>query len=234
MSIVIPALLTPSRDDLEEKLTRLVGLVEAVQIDVIDGRFVGPPTWPYTVEGGVRELSLPRPAPFHYEVDLMVENPEEVAGAWIEAGVERILVHIESARALPRFVRELRDKYGHDKGFAPGLLSFGLAINIDTDSAALEPYLEATDYVQFMGIRTIGKQGLPFDPRVIRKIEAFKKAHPDVTIQVDGAVNLESAPQLLAAGVDRLAIGSALWKAPDLAAEIAKFEALAAEYGRYA
>lgn len=64
-------------------------------------------------------------------------------------------------------------------------------------------------------------------------IEVFRRAHPDIVIQAAGAITLENASQLLTIGVNRLAIGSALWKAPNLAKAIAQFEQLAEEYGRY-
>lgn len=237
MGVIIPAVLVPSRRDLEETLARLAGLVDAVQVDIVDGRFVGPPTWPYSEkeELGILEgtSQFPHLGEFKFEVDLMVENPEEQIGAWVDAGVERILVHIESVRSMERVIETMK-RYGHEKGFAPDLLSLGIAINIDTDIAAIEPYLADTDYVQFMGIKTIGKQGQPFDERVLRKIEAFRKKHPGMPVQVDGAVSEKTAPALLSVGVDRLCIGSALLKAPDIGAALHRFQELAEEYGRYA
>lgn len=239
MNIVVPTILTASREDLENKLQRLEGLVESVQIDVVDGRFAGPATWPYASskdleglsdqEGWLRELG-----DFKYEIDLMVENPEETAGLWIAAGATRIVVHIESTKYLPRLIGELKSKYGYEKGFAPDLLSFGLALNIDTDTSAIEPYLETADYVQFMGIATIGKQGQPFDTRVVDKIASFRRAHPGVLVQIDGGASLKTAPALLGAGVDRLIVGSDLWEETDLAAELTRFQQLSEEHGRYA
>lgn len=236
MGVIIPAVLVPSRKALDDTLSRLSGLVDVVQVDIVDGRFAGPPTWPYSEAEELGILrganQFPHLGEFKFEVDLMVENPEDQVGPWIDAGVERILVHIESVRNMDRVIATMQG-YGHEKGFAPDLLSLGIALNTDTDTAAIEPYLGAADYVQFMGIKTIGKQGQPFDERVLRKIEAFRKAHPGMPVQVDGAVSLETAPALLSAGVDRLCIGSALLKAPDMEAALHRFTELAEEYGRY-
>lgn len=239
MAIVVPTILTPSRADLEGKLRRVAGLVDAVQIDVVDGRFAGPPTWPYAHKDDLTGLSLEggwlrQFGDFKYEIDLMVENPEESAGFWIAAGATRIVVHIESTRYLPRLIGELKSKYGYEKGFAPDLLSFGLAMNITTDTSIIEPFLDTADYVQFMGIATVGKQGQPFDARVLQKIRTFRHAHPDVLIQVDGGASLKTAPDLLSAGVDRLVVGSDLWEEEDIAAELARFQELSEGHGRYA
>ena len=238
MNIVVPTILTNSQDDLEGKLARVSGLVNAVQIDVVDGRFATPATWPYADH----ERALARAGEhgwlksfgsFRYEIDLMVEAPEESAGFWIDAGATALVVHIESTRYLPRLINELKSKYGYEKGFAPDLLSFGLALNIGTDTSAIEPFLESVDYVQFMGIKTIGRQGQPFDPSVLRKITTFRKKYPDLLIQVDGGASLRTAADLLDAGVDRLVVGSDLWEETDIEAELGRFAQIAEEHGRY-
>lgn len=236
MGIIVPSILTASKADLEQKLTQLRGLVDTVQIDVVDGRFASPATWPYSegseelaaTEGGLHALG-----DFRYEVDLMTLAPEVVAGAWIAAGASRVVVHMESVKDLPVLIETLERNYGYDKDFSTDLLSIGLALNIDTDTAVLEPYLSKVAYVQFMGISHIGRQGEPFDERVLEKIRAFHKAHPDIVLQVDGGATYESAPALLSAGVDRLVVGHGLWEAENLAAELARLEELGLHYGTY-
>ena len=241
MDVIVPAILPKSRDDLERKLSLLQGHVQSVQIDIVDGRFVSPPSWPYcegtpyfsTPEEGHEPDMLPFLGRMHYEMDLMVDDPQEVTGTWIAAGAERIIIHAESTKYLPKAIQDLETRYGHAKDFAPDLLSLGLAINIGTEISLIEPYLDQADFVQFMGIAIIGKQGEPFDPRVIRKIAAFKKKYPEMTIQVDGGVSLATAPALLTAGVDRLIVGSGLWKAQNIPEELDKFQQLVQEYGIY-
>ena len=142
MDTLIPSVLTASREDLEEKLLRLKGLVSTVQIDVVDGMFAKPPTWPYVREEGneylIEEINRLRSfGDFHFEIDLMVEHPEEIVGLWIAAGATRIVVHIASVRDFPRLLDELKRDDGYEKGFAPDLLSLGLALTIDTLSRVL-------------------------------------------------------------------------------------------------
>lgn len=234
MGAIIPAILPSSRADLESKLARLDGLAGSVQVDIVDGRYASPASWPYAGQGEEsNEEFLPYLGRFQFEFDLMVENPGLVAGAWIDHGVNRLTLHADHTRDLAAVLEKLKITYGHDKGFAPDLLSLGLAIGVETELALIEPYLDRIDYVQFMGIRTVGRQGEPFDNRIVRKIVAFRKAHPDTPVQVDGGVNLVTAPVLLDAGVSRLVIGSGLWKATSLEEEFAKYAALAEEYGIY-
>jgi ribulose-phosphate 3-epimerase len=235
MGIIVPAILPTSRHDLDEKLARLVGIATEVQVDIVDGVFASPASWPYAsgVDEHMEGLTFSHLDDFRIEVDLMVKDPERVAGTWIAAGATRILPHLESMGHPARLITNFNTSYGHEKGYAPDLLSLGLAINVETDIQALVPYLEDIDYVQFMGITSIGKQGQPFAREVLDKIRQFRKAYPGTPIQVDGAVNFESAPLLLTAGVSRLVVGSALWNAPNLAEAYQRLTELTEEHGIY-
>ena len=239
MGIIVPAIIPTSKEDLTEKLAQLSGLAEEVQVDIVDGVYAKPASWPYTEDAAkpARMLAegemLPHAGEFKLEIDLMSADPESSAGTWIGLGATRLTLHAESTRFLPRFIERARSLYGHDAGFASDLLSLGLAIGTQTDLALIEPYLSKIDYVQFMGVRTIGHQGEPFAPGVLSRIQAFRKKYPTVPVQVDGGVTLENAPKLLQAGVSRLVVGSALWKAPDLKERYRAFEQLTEQYGIY-
>ncbi len=239
MSIIVPAILPASRKDLVDKMERLSGLVDEVQVDIVDGKFASPPTWPY--DTGPSELArmlaegdiIPHAGECRIEVDLMVENPETTAGAWIELGASRVTVHAASSQHLPRLLDSFKTLYGHDKEFSTGLLSIGIAIPPSVDPETLAPYLDQIDYVQFMGIRNVGRQGEPFDTGVLRAIELFRKRHPNTPVQVDGGVSLVTAPKLLELGVSRLVIGSALWRAPDFNKALAELKEMTEEKGIY-
>lgn len=238
-AVIIPAILPASRQDLENKLLALQGVAKNVQVDIVDGEFVSPASWPYLgndAAAAEREDvagTMEYIGGLHLEMDLMVAQPETELNRWINAGANRVVVHAESTHRLPKLIDDFKTTYGHDKDFAPGLLSLGLGINISTEIALIEPFLNRCDYVQFMGIAHIGKQGEPFDRSVLAKIGAFRKKYPSMPIQVDGGVSLETAPGLLSAGVSRLIVGSALWKAPNLAVAYKQFLDLTTRYGTY-
>ena len=191
MSIIVPAILPASREDLVEKLDALSGLVDEVQVDIVDGVFASPLTWPY--DKGPGELTrlvqggeiLPHSGECRIEVDLMVANPELTAGAWIELGASRVTIHAGSVGHFPKLLEEFKTIYGHDKGFATSLLAIGIAVPPAVDPEILAPYLEQIDYVQFMGIKKIGRQGEPFDPAILKAIQRFRLRHPTVPVQVD-------------------------------------------------
>ncbi len=239
MGVIVPAIVPTSRKDLEDKLARLSGLCSDVQIDIVDGRFAGPASWPYSTDPSEPSKMLaagemfPHCDEFRIEIDLMSSDPESASGSYIGLCATRLTVHAESTRFLGRFIQDTKEVYGHDKDFVPELLSLGLAIHTETEISFIEPYLENIAYVQFMGVRQIGHQGEPFDPRTLQRIKAFRRLHPRVPVQVDGGVSSANAAQLLSAGVSRLVVGSALWKAPDLAAELRSLNAIAQTYGLY-
>ena len=245
MGLIVPAVLPTSRTDLEEKLALLTRIhsVSRVQIDIVDGKFVGPSSWPYSakatqgtpypeLEAMVRKGEmLPHLDRFTYEIDLMCTNADVMAEAWLALGATRLTFHAESTTDIGRLLASARRRYGAGDGFASGLISFGVAINLASDLALIEPCIGEVEYVQFMGIARIGKQGQPFDRRVFEKIKVFHAKHPQIVLQVDGGVSLENAHRLLALGISNLVVGSALLKAHDVAEAFALFEALQTPYG---
>ncbi len=238
MSLVVPAVLPSSRADLEEKLVFFMRIPSArrVQIDVVDGRFATPASWPYSAPHELASMikrgeMLPYLDRFEYEIDLMCLDAERVASSWLAVGASRLTFHAESATNLPQLLASVRKKYGTGDDFTSGLLSFGLALNITSDLALIEGCIGAIEYVQFMGIARIGRQGQPFDRRVLEKVRVFHSRHPGIPLQVDGGVSLESAKELIALGVSNLIVGHDISQARDPAAEVGKFEALQTSYG---
>lgn len=244
MSIVAPAILASSREDFDKKLATIARIrsVSRIQIDVVDGKFAAPASWPFNAKAYKGEPTvldtmvqsaemLPCLDRIEYEVDLMCFNPEQSAKAWVELGVSRLTFHAESMTDIAYALHSARTFFGKGDIFCGGLVSFGLALNIDSDLSLIEPHLTGIEYVQFMGIARIGRQGQPFDRRVLDTIHIFHARHPSVAIQVDGGVSLTNAKSLLSHGVSSLVIGSAVCRASDPDAEIKKFEAFESHFG---
>jgi ribulose-phosphate 3-epimerase len=238
MELIVPAVLPTSREELEEKLALLskIDSVSIVQIDVVDGRFASPISWPYTAPKEFLEMvenneMLPHLDRIAYEIDLMCNDAERMAEAWLAMGATRLTFHAESTTNIARLLASARKRYGSGAGFVSDLISFGVAINIASELSLIEPCLHEVKYVQFMGIARIGRQGQPFDHRVIDKLKTFHAKYPNIVLQVDGGVTLENARQLLALDVNNLVVGSALLKAHDPAIMFNKFEELLNPYG---
>ncbi len=232
MAEVIPAIIPRNFDDLKEKMSLVVGTVPLVQVDVLDGKLTSGKSWPYTKDPDpdfVKILKEEEGFPFwedlDFEVDLMVSNPEMILGDWVIAGARRIIVHIESFgdnQKASKAISDFKEKFG-----VPGSpldIEIGLAVGIETGEEMYLSVLENADFVQFMGIAQIGKQGEPFDDRVLEKISSLRKQSGSVIISVDGGVNLESAPLLVSAGANRLVAGSAIFESEDISLAIEDFK----------
>lgn len=237
MGIIVPAVLPKTKLELDEALdlfNRIDG-VTRVQIDVVDGKFAKPACWPYTAPTEFDSLLasgavLPHLDRITYEVDLMAEDGATAAEKWLSYGVTRLTLHVEYLLNLPQQIADLQMRYGHEPGASPHI-SIGIAIGIRTALERLEPIIDQIDYVQFMGIAEIGKQGQPFDPLVLDKIRAFRAKYKSIPVQVDGGVTVLTAPPLLSVVVTDLIAGSAIMKAKDPVAAYAELDALISPFG---
>lgn len=226
MSLIVPAILVTTEQAFNETLALYGSLpaVERIQIDVVDGRFADPPTWPYTAPKEFRDRivhgeMLPYLDRIEYEIDLMCFDIEEAAAQWLAYGASRLTIHIESTLSLPQLLASVRRRFGH-------IVSLGLAISVTSDIALLGDDLSDVSYVQFMGIARIGRQGQPFDTRVLEQIHTFRRRNPDLPFQVDGGVSFDSAKKLVSLGTTNLVMGSGILRADDPAAALATFNAL--------
>ncbi len=211
--IVVPAVLPTSLTDLNEKLALFASLssISRVQIDVVDGKFATPATWPYTAPAEMQKMienekTLPYLERIEYEIDLMCLDVEKAVHDWLILGASRLTLHVETSTDISTLLHLIHKKYG----VGDGLISVGLALSNTTDLSLIEPHLSQVQYVQCMGIATIGRQGQAFDTRVLEKLSTLHKHHPDIALQVDGGVSLTNAHLLIERGVTNLIVGSSL------------------------
>jgi ribulose-phosphate 3-epimerase len=233
MSIVVPAVLPNSEKDLGEKLAffSVLSSVSRVQIDVVDGEFASPASWPYIAPGDIlakveRGEMLPFLDKFEYEIDLMCFDVERAIRAWLQLGATRLTLHAETTTDLAHLLAVLARKYGA----GDGLLSVGLSLSNTSDLSLIEPYLPQVQYVQCMGIATIGKQGQAFDRRVLEKVKKLRENYPDMPVQIDGGVSLANAHMFTALGVSHLIMGSSILRSSDPQAVVDAVESLTSSF----
>jgi ribulose-phosphate 3-epimerase len=218
---IIPAILPHDFAELQEKIELIRDFVKTVQIDVCDGQFTPQATWPYRKDDDSfekiikEEEGLPGWEKLNFEIDLMANRPEELVEDWVSAGATRIIIHVESRGDVEGAVAALQDR-----------VEVSLALNIDTPISVIEPFNDKIQSVQLMGIDTIGFQHLPFDPKVIAKIQEVRAKYPELTISVDGGVSLENGSGLIEAGATRLVVGSAIFEADNYVDAVTEFKKL--------
>jgi len=220
-----------NEDDFREKIATVFRYVDTIQIDVMDGKFVNSTSWPYNDFGNIfwdklktQDEGLPEWEKVNFEVDLMVENQIEEATNWINAGVSRIIGHVE-AFTSDEIVEEFIELGKNSMVEVYLALAPSTDVNrikkwlksetVGADSDIDENFTNKIDGVQFMGIENVGYQGEPFAEEILKKISELRIEFPNLIISVDGGVNEETAPELIEAGATNLASGSYIFNASD-------------------
>ncbi len=231
MAEIVPAILEKNFSEIKNKLTFLRGRAKCVQIDFCDGLYVPSQTWPFS-SGGFNdydfqkimdeEEGMPYWEDFDFEFDLMVEKATENFDLYMKLGPKRIIFHLGSQKNIKEFEHFLEglDLYIRDN------VEIGLAFKPSDDLSVVSNLSYKVDFLQAMGSDKIGIQGEVFSDKALENIKFLKKELPGVTISVDIGVNLENAKALLEIGVDRLSVGSSIWKSPDPIGALQDFQSL--------
>ncbi len=217
-SPIIPAIIPDSADAVAHFIQSLPGVPE-IHVDAVDGVFVPFSSWPH-LPAGMPDEVLTICEAVTLAVDLMVAEPLPAARAWLRAGADMLVFHIETItpKALQLFAEETA-------------VTIGVAANNDTPNEALLPYLKTADYVQVMGIAAIGAQGQPFDERALLRIKWLREQDTAMVISIDGSVNADTLPMLLTHNLDRYIVGSAISRATDPKVAYKAFSAQALQQG---
>ena len=197
------------------RLAEAVELIEAggadlLHVDVMDGHFV-----PNLTIGPPVVKALKKVATKPLDVHLMIDNPEVTVGWYLEAGADIVVVHQEAAPHLHRIVQVIREA-----GAQPGV-----SINPATPVETLTDILPYLDYVLLMSVNPgFGGQSFIEDSvgRVARLAALAKRVGAEVTIEVDGGINAQTAPRVVAAGARALVAGNAVFGAADPVAAMAE------------
>jgi ribulose-phosphate 3-epimerase len=182
-----------------------------IHVDVMDGRFV-----PNITIGPPIVAAIRRATQKPLDVHLMIVEPERYVEEFAKAGADHILVHAETSATT-----HLHRTLGHIRSLGK---KAGAVLNPATPPEMLDYVLELCDVILVMSVNP-GFGGQKFIPEVIPKIRALRAAALarglTPRIEVDGGINHETAPLVIAAGADALVAGNAVYTAPDYAAAIA-------------
>lgn len=173
--------------------------LRAIQIDVMDGRFVPNITFGPGVVQALRPLT-----PLFLDVHLMIVEPEKFLAVFAQAGANRLIVHQETCPHLHRTLQAIR---------ALGVEA-GVALNPGTPLSAVEEVLDMTDLIQIMTVNP-GFGGQAFITSQLDKIRRLKqlidRAGLNIAIAVDGGIDSTTAPLVVRAGATVLVAGSSIY-----------------------
>jgi ribulose-phosphate 3-epimerase len=203
---IAPSILAADFAHLADEIARVEAAgADLLHVDVMDGHFVpnltiGPPV--ISAIAAVTRLPL--------DVHLMVEQPDALLPAFIEAGSTYLSVHVEACRHLHRTIQTIKEAGVHPS----------VVLNPATPVHMLDEILPELDMVLLMSVNP-GFGGQQFLPATLGKIRTLKQAissrHLQVKIEVDGGVKPDNARQIRAAGADILVAGTAIFGRPDYA-----------------
>jgi ribulose-phosphate 3-epimerase len=178
-----------------------------IHVDVMDGHFVPPITIGPLVAGAIADQV--HSAGGILDVHLMIEDPERQISEFAAAGADIITFHIEATPHAHRLVGAI-----HDAGSLAGL-----ALNPGTAVENIGELATGADMLLCMTVNPGwgGQRFIESSPEKIRRIGALAGAAEGgrPPIEVDGGIDVNTAPRAVESGASILVAGSAIFAAPE-------------------
>ncbi len=175
---------------------------DRLHLDVMDGVFVPNISFGIPVVKALRRATrLP------LEAHLMIVQPELYVEPFAEAGADTILVHQETSPHLDRTIQLIKS-LGKKAG---------AVLNPSTPVELLGDLLELFDIILIMTVNPGfgGQSFIPYTLTKIRKLrEMLDARNPACDLEVDGGIEPETTPKVVAAGANVLVAGTAVFKHP--------------------
>jgi ribulose-phosphate 3-epimerase len=185
-----------------------------IHVDIMDGVFVPNISFGFPVTEAINKHAT-KPLDVH----LMIINPEKYIDACKKAGAHVISVHYEACNHLHRNIQQIKDAG----------CKAGIAVNPHTSVELLENVIQDVDLVCLMSVNP-GFGGQKFIEKTYDKITMLKSmidaSESKALIEIDGGVNIDNAPKLIACGADVLVAGNFVFSAKDPIATIASLKSI--------
>ena len=177
-----------------------------IHVDVMDAHFVPNLAYtPETVRGIRAAVSVP------IDVHLMMDRPETLLDAFLQAGADNITIHAEIGSDIPGLLRHIRESGA----------TAGIALRPGTPVETILSYIDQTDLVLAMTVEP-GFGGQELDERVIGKIRAIRDTGYKGEIEADGGIREDNLKLLTDNGLTVAVMGTALFRSDDMKAAVAR------------
>ena len=194
--IVAPSLLSANFGNLAADV-EMVNKSDAewLHLDIMDGVFVPNISFGIPVVKAVRKLTDK-----FLDTHLMIVEPDKYIDRFADCGVDMLNLHYEACTHLHRAIQHIHSRD----------MKAGVTLNPSSPVSLLEDIVCDVDMVLLMAVNP-GFGGQPFIENTYNKIAQLKemllRKNSNALIEVDGGVNADNAPKLLAAGADVLVAG---------------------------
>lgn len=192
--------------------------VDWIHFDVMDGNFVPNLTFGAKIIKPLRKLSG-----LTFDTHLMIRKPDKYLQDFINAGSDIITIHYEASKNIKKIIKTMLEKG----------IKIGISIKPQTPVDVLKNYLPLIDLVLIMSVEP-GFGGQKFMESVLQKVKYLKNIKKlkkyKYLIEIDGGINLNTAPAAIKAGVDVLVVGNAIFSSKNPVKTIDNFINLLKEY----
>ncbi len=202
--MIAPSLLAADFTRLGEEIQMVNrSAADWIHCDVMDGHFVP------NISIGIPVIEqIKKIAEKPLDVHLMISDPDRYLERFKEAGADILTVHYETCPHLNRTVGAIREL---------GMRA-GVAINPHTPVQMLLDIIHDLDLILLMTVNP-GFGGQKFIQGSYKRLVTLRQMvntlSPNVLIEVDGGVNLETGKQLFMAGADVLVAGNYIFTSSD-------------------
>ncbi|MCI8497116.1 MAG: ribulose-phosphate 3-epimerase [Clostridiales bacterium] len=189
------------------------GGAEMLHIDVMDGHFVPNISIGVPVVASLNKLDLD----IIFDVHLMISEPHRYIEPFAKAGADLITFHLESDSDADETIELIKSK-----GIIPAI-----SVKPKTPAEAVFPYLDKVGMVLVMTVEP-GFGGQSFMADMMPKVAAIRaecdRRGIEMDIQVDGGIDLNTAPVAAKAGANVLVAGSSVFGSDDPMAMVGKLK----------
>ena len=172
-----------------------------IHVDIMDAHFV--PNLAYSAET-VRRLRETTALPL--DVHLMMDHPESMLDAFLDASASCLTVHAEIGNQAASLLARIR---------ARGRMA-GIALRPASPLSMIRDLLPLSDLALMMTVEP-GFGGQKLDEKVVEKIAALKNLGYTGEIEADGGIREDNLPLLVENGLTVAVMGTALFGRGDMA-----------------